>query len=605
MKYFAASPFFRRIRRIPALFYPLSTAAVAVMAAHRLVQIVTRAPLADIVFLQRNLLPVHVFPALEWLASRLAGRTVFDFDDAIFTDRRRPEVLHRDIPRILGFADAVVCGNGFLADYARRRSADVTVIPTVPPAVLPAPRPERRGPVLIGWIGTAANIPYLRTVEGALLRLAGRCGANLLTVSDEPLRMPPGIRHEHRPWSLGEEERFFREIDIGIMPLPDDAWTRGKCAFKALEYLAHGLPAVVSPVGANRELGPEGNGVYFASTEAEWEEKLSLLCGSLALRSECGRRGKELADSRYSPAAAAAIYQELFSRLRFGVDLRGWLGPGGVPVGRPADGGDLPVISVVVPSFQQGRFLERTLLSILRQGYPKTEIIVIDGGSTDGTVGILERYRDRIAFWCSERDAGQADALNKGLERATGDIVGWQNSDDLYLPGAFSAAAAAFREDPALDLLHGNILVIDAEDRPLEEWRYVPLHRQALARQWNLLSNQSVFWRRRSPRIGRFDPSFRFCMDYDFFERAVSAGARTRFTPALLGAVRMHAETKTSRIRQAGAEEELRVRSRHPPAGPLRRRAALAWLRLRRIAWHIRQGEVRYLLNRRLLRERR
>jgi glycosyltransferase involved in cell wall biosynthesis len=302
--------------------------------------------------------------------------------------------------------------------------------------------------------------------------------------------------------------------------------------------------------------------------------------------------------------AAAGMYQDLFSRLRFGVDVGAWLRAGKVPGGQPPAGGDLPVISVIVPSFQQGRFLERTLLSILRQGYPRTEIIVIDGGSTDGTVEILKRYDRLISFWCSERDAGQADALNKGLARATGDIVGWQNSDDVYLPGAFSAAAGVFLEDPELDLLHGNILVIDGEDRPLEEWRYVPLHRKALAWQWNLLSNQSVFWRRRSPRIERFDPSFRFCMDYDFFERAVSAGARTRFLPTFLGAVRMHADTKTSRMRQAGAEEELRIRSRNAPAGPVRRRAALAYLRLRRIAWHLRQGEVRYLLNRRHLRKR-
>lgn len=317
MKYFAATSFFQKIRHQPILFYPLSAIVIALMAAHRLIQIVSRAPGADIVFLQRNLLPVRYFPALEWLASRLARRTVFDFDDAIFTDLRDQKIRYDDIPRILGFADAVVCGNRFLADFAGRYAADVSVIPTVPPGVEETPRPARKGPVVIGWIGSAPNIPYLLLVEGALRRLAGRLAMTLLTVSDAPLRMPAGISHEHLLWSLAAEARFFREIDVGIMPLPDDEWTRGKCAFKALEYMAHGIPAVVSPVGANRDLGPEGNGVLFASTEAAWEEKLVLLCGSPALRKEFGLRGKAEADSRYSVQGAAGMYLDLFSRLRF------------------------------------------------------------------------------------------------------------------------------------------------------------------------------------------------------------------------------------------------------------------------------------------------
>jgi glycosyltransferase involved in cell wall biosynthesis len=255
---------------------------------------------------------------------------------------------------------------------------------------------------------------------------------------------------------------------------------------------------------------------------------------------------------------------------------------------------------VIVPSFQQARFLERTIRSILNQNYPATEILVIDGGSTDGSVEILREYGRHLAYWCSEPDAGQADALNKGLARATGEIVGWQNSDDVYLPGAFAAAAAAFRKDPSLDLLHGNILVIDDRDQPLEEWRYVPLHPKALAYQWNVLSNQSVFWRRGSPLIGRFDPSFHFCMDYDFFERAVSAGARTRFLPSFLGAVRMHPESKTSRMRERGAEEEALIRARHGAPRTIREAAMRTYLRGRRIAWFLANGETMYLLRRRL-----
>ncbi|MGZ9252704.1 MAG: glycosyltransferase, partial [Candidatus Deferrimicrobiaceae bacterium] len=303
-KYFAASPFFRKIRNHPALFYPLSIAAVSVMAVHRLTQIVTRAPFADIVFLQRNLLPIRGFPLLEMLASKLAGKTVFDFDDAIFTHKREPGRRYKDIPRILGFTDAVVFGNGYLAEYARGYNSNVTVIPTVPSLSTAGRGPRTEGPVVIGWIGTAPNIPYLRTVVGALLRLTGRLPITFLTVSDEMLQMPTGIPHKHLLWSIERERRFFETIDIGIMPLPDDEWTRGKCAFKAIEYMAHGIPAVVSPVGANRDMGPEGNGVLFASSEEEWEEKLFRLCQDSSCRDAMGRRGREAA-GRFSPEAAA------------------------------------------------------------------------------------------------------------------------------------------------------------------------------------------------------------------------------------------------------------------------------------------------------------
>ncbi|MGZ8474495.1 MAG: hypothetical protein ACXWWY_13490, partial [Candidatus Deferrimicrobiaceae bacterium] len=272
-KYFAASPFFRKIRNHPALFYPLSIAAVSVMAVHRLTQIVTRAPFADIVFLQRNLLPIRGFPLLEMLASKLAGKTVFDFDDAIFTHNREPGRRYKDIPRILGFTDAVVCGNGYLAEYARGYNSNVTVIPTVPSLSTAGRGPRTEGPVVIGWIGTAPNIPYLRTVEGALLQLTGRLPITFLTVSDEMLQMPTGIPHKHLLWSIERERRFFETIDIGIMPLPDDEWTRGKCAFKALEYMSHGIPAVVSPVGANREIGVEGEGAFFVSSAAQLDSR--------------------------------------------------------------------------------------------------------------------------------------------------------------------------------------------------------------------------------------------------------------------------------------------------------------------------------------------
>src|SRR5262249_25886537 len=132
------------------------------------------------------------------------------------------------------------------------------------------------------------------------------------------------------------------------------------------------------------------------------------------------------------------------------------------PVAEPA-GGDarLPGFSIVMPSFRQAHYIDRSIRSILNQRYPDTELIVIDGGSQDGTVAILESYARQLAYWRSEPDQGQSDALNKGFRQATGEIVGWLNSDDLYLPGAFQDVARVFNAHPEIDVVYGDWFAID------------------------------------------------------------------------------------------------------------------------------------------------
>lgn len=188
-------------------------------------------------------------------------------------------------------------------------------------------------------------------------------------------------------------------------------------------------------------------------------------------------------------------------------------------------------ISIVTPSFNHAQFIGRTIDSVLtQQGEFDLDYRVIDGGSTDATVDILRGYGDRLA-WVSERDGGQVDAVNKGLASATGDIVGWVNSDDVLLPGALARVAAAFQANPATEWVHGRCVIIDDRDRTVRRWISLYKHYRSQRHSFeNLLtedyvSQMTAFWRRSvHDEIGYLDDSLRFAFDHDLFLRLARRG---------------------------------------------------------------------------------
>lgn len=202
-----------------------------------------------------------------------------------------------------------------------------------------------------------------------------------------------------------------------------------------------------------------------------------------------------------------------------------------------------PSLCVVTPSFNQGRFIERTIRSVLDQGVEGLEYYVADGGSTDETIGILRRYDGRLRF-CSERDGGQADAVNKGIRATSGEIIGWLNSDDIYYAGALKAVQTYFAGHPEAEVLYGEANHIDEEDRVIEpyyteDWDYERL------KEICFVCQPAVFFRRRLvERAGPLDAGLRFCMDYEYWLRL---GALTSFVrlPVLLAGSRLYGGNKT------------------------------------------------------------
>lgn len=274
---------------------------------------------ADVVFVYRELFPLGP-PLLEHLVDRRAP-LVFDFDDAIWLADTSP--ANRIAGRLksrskvgltIEMAATTTAGNSYLAEYARQFSDAVTVIPTTLDIERYRPR-ERpngtRGRLVVGWSGSPTTSPHLRSIAPALRRIVRDLPVELVVLGDPNFTLAgvDGIRSI--PWQRDAEIPIVSSFDIGLMPLPDDEWSRGKCGFKALLYMSLGVPAMVSPVGVNTEIVTHGENGLLAQSEDEWVEAIGSLVESESLRRRLGAAGRETVVERYSGQRWAPRFLEI------------------------------------------------------------------------------------------------------------------------------------------------------------------------------------------------------------------------------------------------------------------------------------------------------
>lgn len=252
---------------------------------------------------------------------------VFDFDDAI---RYRPHpkngsyesgTRRRRFARALGAADAFACGNAYLAALAEPAGKPIKIVPSAVPVDVPrrdhgAPGAPGSpgGPLRIGWVGSSGNAPSLEPIHAALAAVARHHDVVLSVISDRPHDVP-GCPVEHVPWTLEGQGAALARLDVGIMPLQDNAWNRGKCSYKLLQYMAAGVPAVGSPVGMNAEVIVDGENGRLPRGRGEWIEVLDELLGDAGERARLGAAGRATVEARFSYAAVTELWLEFLAEI--------------------------------------------------------------------------------------------------------------------------------------------------------------------------------------------------------------------------------------------------------------------------------------------------
>ena len=222
-----------------------------------------------------------------------------------------------------------------------------------------------------------------------------------------------------------------------------------------------------------------------------------------------------------------------------------------------------PTISIVTPSFNHGRFIERTLYSVIAQNYPALEYVVQDGGSGDATVEILRRYEGSLHHWVSESDEGQADAINRGFAHTSGEIMAYLNSDDLLLPGSLAYVARYFGKHPDVDAVYSHRIIVDKDDNHVGSW-ILPRHDSDELTWVDYVPQETLFWRRSAwdAAGGQIDPGMHFALDWDLLLRMRESGAKMVRLPRFLGVFRTHENQKTLTLADLYLNETAALRQR-------------------------------------------
>lgn len=276
----------------------------------------------DIIFIHRESSPFGP-PVFEWIVSKIRKSIIYDFDDAIFLKNVSPSNKFLSVfknpgkvEKIIKMSDHIIVSNKYLLDYTKKLNSRVSIIPTpidtekfiCNECINPT---KNKNKIVVGWIGSITTAGYLKTLYPIFSRLSKKYNYTLKIVGAGVLIDLSGVNIESKEWELESEYDDYRSLDIGVYPLPDDEWAKGKAGFKTICYMAVGVPCVASPIGMNKEIIQDGVNGFLSNSEDEWLEKLSLLIENPELRKKIGLAGRKTVEKKYSVNVNAPRYLEV------------------------------------------------------------------------------------------------------------------------------------------------------------------------------------------------------------------------------------------------------------------------------------------------------
>jgi glycosyltransferase involved in cell wall biosynthesis len=455
-----------------------------------------------------------------WLR-RNSKKIIYDFDDAIMYNPHHPD---RNSPshfngfrRSARLADVVIAGNSYLAEHARRFNANVKIVPTGldTKAYVVETKVENDGRVRLVWIGSKSTLQYLTEIKPALEQIGLRYDNVALRIICDDFFDLQNMEVEKCKWSLERQIEDLTTSHIGLAPLPDNRFARGKCGFKILQYQAANLQVIASPVGVNSEYVRNGLTGFHALSIQQWIDRISELIDNIKLRkqmSDAGRAQAQRFDINVIGKNLCGLITECIRGSTDDVKEVEQFGS------RPEilTASQKPKVSICIPTYNRKNYLKETLDSILAQTYKDYEIVIVDDGSTDGTKDMIEKLPIPVTYhW--QPNAGEPAARNKLLELAKGEFITFIDSDDLLFPYAIEQLLETlYKHGPGV-IVYGTYIRIDEKGNQLKrKKRRLPsgnitaeLFDRIYVHSCGTMCKKKIL-----PQAGGFDASLQVCSPY-------------------------------------------------------------------------------------------
>lgn len=451
-------------------------------------------------------------------------KIIYDFDDAIMYSpshpaRYSPSHLN-SFRRSAKLADVIIAGNSYLAEHAQRFNNNVKILPTGLDTKLYRVRIKRSddGKIRLVWIGSKSTLEYLAEIKPALEQIGLHYHNVVLRIICDEFFDLRNLEVEKHRWSLEKQVEDLTTSHIGLAPLPENRFTRGKCGFKILQYQAANLPVVASPVGVNSEYVHNGIMGFHASSIQEWIDRISELIDNVELREQMSSAGRAQAQ-RFDTAAVGKQLCSVIKECINGKVSEIAVSESFVSQSEMPATSQKPKVSICVPTYNRKKYLKETLESILAQTYKDYEIIVVDDGSTDGTEDMIRQLGVPITYHWQE-NGGDAAARNKLIELARGEYISFIDSDDLLFPDAVERLVKVVETEAEDVIAYGSYVRIDQDGNVYGKCKrklYSGNITKYLFQTIIVHSCGSIFPRKILKDAVAFDTSLNVCSDYDLW----------------------------------------------------------------------------------------